>query len=66
MKQLIKDWATARNGQDFSLTKLFASLGAFAMILNFLLTRSVDFQGLGIGVGAMIAALAAKYAVEEK
>ena len=66
MKQLIKDWATARNGNDFSLTKLFASLGAAAMVINFILERSVDFQGFGIGLGAMIAALAAKYAVEEK
>lgn len=65
-KQMMKDWGTARNGRDWSLTKLFASLGALAMVVNFIRAESVDFQGLGIGLGAMIAAMAAKYAVESK
>lgn len=66
MNQFVKDLGTARNGQDWSLTKLFATLGSLAMVINFVRAESVDFQGLGIGLGAMIAAMAAKYAVEER
>ena len=66
MKQLIKDWATARNGQDFSLTKLLATVAAVVMIVKFAIADVPDYNGFGLGIGMMIAALAAKYAVEEK
>ena len=63
---IIKDWFTARNGKDWSLTKLYGTLAITAMIFNFLRAGSVDFQGFGIAAAALIAALAAKYAVENK
>jgi len=56
---------TGRDNSTFSLTKLIATLAALAMIYNFIRAVSVDFQGFGIGIAAMIAALAAKYATEE-
>lgn len=63
---IIKDWFTARNGVDWSLTKLYGTLAMSALIFNFLKTASVDFSGFGIASAALIAALAAKYAVEEQ
>jgi len=66
MMQIIKDWLTARNGVDFSLTKLFAIAAVVAMIFNFTYHGSMDFQGLGIAVAGIIATLAAKYHVEGK
>lgn len=57
---------SSRGNKAWSMTKLIAAIGALAMVVNFLRAVSVDFSGLGIGLGAMIAALAAKYAVEEK
>lgn len=63
---IIKDWFTARNGVDWSLTKLYGTLAMSALIFNFVRAGSIDFSGFGIAVAALIAALAAKYAVEEK
>lgn len=56
---------TGRDNATFSLTKLLAVMAALAMICNFIRAVSVDFQGFGIGIAAMIAALAAKYATEK-
>jgi len=56
---------TARDNTTFSLTKLLAMLAGLAMVCNFIRAVSVDFQGFGIGIAAMIAALAAKYATEK-
>ncbi len=57
---------TGRDNSTFSLTKLIATLAALAMVCNFIRAVSVDFQGFGIGIAAMIAALAAKYATEKE
>lgn len=66
MKNLIKHWFTARDGVSWSLTKLYGTLALSALVFNFLRTGSVDFSGFGLAVAALIAALAAKYAVEDK
>jgi hypothetical protein len=63
---IIKDWFTARNGIDWSLTKLVGIAASLAMVANFLRTSSVDFQGFGTGISLLMAALAAKYFVEDK
>jgi hypothetical protein len=66
MKQMLKDWLTARNGDDFSLTKLIIIATVATMLYGFIKTGSVDYQGLAIGITALCAALVAKYHVEEK
>jgi hypothetical protein len=63
---IIKDWFTSRNGIDFSLTKLLATVAAVVMIVKFVQADVPDYNGFGLGIGMMIAALAAKYAVESK
>jgi hypothetical protein len=63
---IIKHWFTARDGVSWSLTKLFGALACAAMIFNFVRVGSVDFSGFGIAIAALIASLAAKYAVEQK
>ena len=65
MKEIIKNWFTSRNGIDFSLTKLIGSFAGLALVVQFVRTGSVDFQGFAIGVSALIAALAVKYAVDD-
>lgn len=59
-----KDWLTARNGIDYSLTKGVGVIGGLAMSINFVRVESVDFSGFGIGISTIMAALAAKYWVE--
>lgn len=61
----LKNIFTGRDNTTFSAVKLIAITAALAMVCNFLRTLSVDFQGFGIGIGAMIAALAAKYVTEK-
>lgn len=57
---------TARDNESFSLTKIIAIATVSAMLFNFVRVGSIDFTGLGIGVTGIIAAMAAKYHVEEK
>ena len=64
--EIIKNWFTARNGIDYSLTKILGTIAFLAMIVNFVWLRSVDFQGFGLGIAGMMTALAAKYYVEDK
>lgn len=64
--QILKDWATARDGISFSLTKLLGVSGGVAMIYNFVANASADYSGFGTGIGLLMAALAVKYAVEDK
>lgn len=60
----VKDVFTARNGEDFSATKLIAFMAALAMIGEFVVTHSQNYLQLGLGIGAIMAALAGKYFVE--
>lgn len=64
--KIIIDWLTARDNTSFSLTKLIGICTIAVMLVQFVRLGSVDFQGLSIGVAAMMAALAAKYYVEGK
>jgi len=66
MMNIIKNWLTARNGDDYSLTKIIAITTVVAMVFNFVYHASNDFQGLGIAAAGIIATLAAKYHVEDK
>ena len=64
MRTLIKHWFTSRDGVSFSLTKLIGFFAGAALIVQFIRAGSVDFQGFAIGISALIAALAVKYAVD--
>jgi hypothetical protein len=66
MIDYIKHILTARNGEAFSLTKIISIVTVITMLVNFIRVQSVDFTGLGIAVTGIIAALAAKYHVEDK
>lgn len=66
MKNFLKNIFTARDNASFSLTKLLGVGSGMSMIYNFLDTSSAAFQDFGIGIGAIMAALAAKYHVEDK
>ena len=57
---------TARDGVSYSLTKLAGICGVVAVTYNFIKLGSPDFQGYGIAIAGLMAALALKYAVEEK
>ena len=66
MFDYLKHILTGRDNSTFSLSKLIGIAGGAAMIAQFLGSGSVDFQGFGIGVSTIMAALAAKYFVEGK
>lgn len=66
MSNFLKDWLTAKNGIDYSLTKSLGIGAGVAMIFNFVSEGSVDFSGFGTGIGLLMGALAAKYFVESK
>jgi len=63
---IIKDWFTARNGVDYSLTKLGFLSAESAMIYKFVITDGADYVNFAAGVAALITAMAAKYYVEGK
>lgn len=65
LKCILKDVFTARNGLDYSLTKLIGISASGAMIYKFCAGVSPDFLGFAGGISAIIAALAAKYHVEK-
>ncbi|MDD4913281.1 MAG: hypothetical protein PHP57_13390 [Sideroxydans sp.] len=66
MKQILINWLTARDNQSYSLTKLIAIAGVSTMCYNFVHTGSVDFQGFGIALTGIIAAMAVKYHTEKE
>ena len=66
MNNFMKNILTARDNESFSLVKLIAIATIAAMLFNFIRVGSVDFAGLGIGVTGILAAMAAKYHVEDK
>lgn len=65
-QQILKDWATARNGVDFSLTKLVGVIAGAVMVYKFMSGDTADYIGFASGVSLIMAALAAKYLVEGK
>lgn len=66
MLTFLKNIFTARDNESFSLTKLFGIAGIVAMVHNFIATASTDFNGFGLGVAGLMAAMVAKYFVEDK
>lgn len=58
--KMLKDIFTSKDNQTFSMSKLAAFAAVFAMIYQFIKMSSIDFQGFGVAVSALIAALAAK------
>lgn len=66
MKTIIKNWFTARDNLTFSMTKLLGISAGASMVFNFVTHHSLDYQGFGTGIGLIMAALAAKYFVEDK
>lgn len=66
MFTFLKHIFTARDNESFSLTKLFGIAGVIAMVHNFIITSSTDFNGFGLGIAGMITAMAAKYWAEKE
>jgi hypothetical protein len=64
--EIITHLFTARDGVSYSLTKIAGIVGMAAITFNFVKLQSPDFQGYGFAVAGLMAALAIKYAVEEK
>jgi len=62
--QIFNDLLTARNGVDYSLTKIVGVSAAVEMLVKFWQLPTPDFFGFATGIGAIMAALAAKYYVE--
>ena len=60
----IKNILTQKDNETFSMSKLAALSGTIALIYEFINLHSVDFQGFGIGISTILAALVAKYHVE--
>lgn len=64
MSQIMKHIFTCRDNASYSMVKIISFIGSCAMVINFVRVGSVDFQGLGIGLATVIAAMAAKYVAE--
>lgn len=63
--QVLDDWATARNGIDYSFTKAVFAVAVVTISYKFCVADSADYLGYAGGVTALIAAMAAKYHVEK-
>ena len=66
MNEFMKNIFTARDGISYSLTKIVGIAAAVAMVVNFIRLASTDYGGFGTGISFLMAALAAKYFVEDK
>lgn len=66
IKKYLSNILTAKDNATFSLTKLIGLSGFGSMVYEFIARASVDFIGFAGGVAAIIAALAAKHATEDK
>lgn len=64
--EVINHIFTGRDGESYSLTKIFGITGVASLTYNFINNASADFTGYGIAVTGVMAAMAVKYAVEEK
>ncbi len=62
--QFLVDVLTARNGVDYSLTKIMGISAGITMIVKFWQLTTPDFLGFATGIAAIMAALAAKYFTE--
>lgn len=66
LKNFLHNILTARDNLTFSLSKIIAIAGVVGLCFNFVKLGSADFQGFGLAVSILIAALAGKYFVEDK
>jgi hypothetical protein len=68
LKFIVADYCkkvlTARNNRDWSATKLIVLMGSGVMMFEFVYSHSQEYLQLGLGLSALIAALAGKYFVE--
>lgn len=62
----LKQIFTQRDNLTYSMSKLAAVSGIISLIFNFLYHSGTDYQSFGLGLSAIIAALAAKYHVEKE
>jgi hypothetical protein len=58
--EFIKHWLTERDNSTYCIARFVLASGAGAMIYNFLMHQSPDFQGFGTGLCAVGLAIAAK------
>ena len=64
--KFLKDIFTSRDNSTYSMSKIIGVAGATAMVIQFIRAGSIDFQGFGIGLSTLIAALAAKAFTDKK
>ena len=60
MKKIFKDWFTEKGNETFCIVTALLTSGGVAMIHNFIILKSADWQGLGVGLAAIAAGIAAK------
>lgn len=60
MKQYLLNIFTSRDNETFSMSKLIGFMAAVTLIGEFIRMSSVDFQGFGVAIAALLAAFAAK------
>ena len=65
LKEILEHWMTGRDGISYSLTKLIGLSAGATMIYQFAMLDSKDWQGFGIGITAIMGAMAVKYMVEK-
>lgn len=66
MNKFINEIFTQRDNITFSMTKIIGIAGSSIMIAKFIESPSPDYQGFGIGISAVMTALAVKYYTEGK
>lgn len=67
IKNILNDWFTARNGVDYSLTKLAFIFAVSEMGWKFHESITTpDYVGFSAGIAGLMTAMAAKYYVEGK
>jgi len=65
MLKILKDWFTERDGESRCPVSLIILAAAGAMTYEFLAKLSTDYQGYALGVAALCAGKAVKYASEK-
>lgn len=66
LTQFLKNILTARDNETYSITKVWVSAAAAAMIYRFVTEPTVNYYEFGVGFGVLLAVLVGKYFVEDK
>jgi len=64
--KLLTDLFSEKDNDTYCVVTILMSSGGVAMLYNFITLKSADWQGLGVGLAALAAGIAAKRFTEEK